>query len=63
MGNKKPTLRLTEFTSRTGNKVVPLLPIELENKLKEKTQMFRKRLKIWDPGIKSVFHDNRVRWF
>ncbi|GJZ76027.1 hypothetical protein Tco_0640492 [Tanacetum coccineum] len=38
--------------------------IELEIKLKERTHMFRKPLKIWDPRDK-IFQDNtlRTRWF
>ncbi|PWA59865.1 hypothetical protein CTI12_AA386060 [Artemisia annua] len=49
---------------RTGIQVLPLLLIELGNKLKERAQMSKKRLKIWDPGIK-IFLDNtlRRRWF
>ena len=54
---------------RTGIQVLPLLPIEFENKLKERTQMFRKLFKNWDPGIKFFlllfFLDNTLRtgWF
>ncbi|PWA96043.1 glycosyl hydrolase family 81 protein [Artemisia annua] len=42
---------------RTGIQVLPLLLVELENKLKERTQMLRKRLKICDPGIKIFLID------
>ena len=38
--------------------MLPLLPIELENKLKERTQMFRKRLKIWDPKSRLFFRQH-----
>ncbi|GJS97106.1 putative reverse transcriptase domain-containing protein [Tanacetum coccineum] len=36
-------------------KQIELRVIDLENKLKERKQMAKKRLKIWDPGIKIVF--------
>ncbi|GKC02405.1 hypothetical protein Tco_0994015 [Tanacetum coccineum] len=42
----------------------PRLKDEAIKKLKERTQMSKKRLKIWDPGIKIFLDDTlRARWF
>ncbi|GKD65405.1 hypothetical protein Tco_1307513 [Tanacetum coccineum] len=42
----------------------PRLKDEAIKKLKERTQMSKKRLKIWDPGIKIFLDDTlRSRWF
>ncbi|GJW58964.1 hypothetical protein Tco_0105695 [Tanacetum coccineum] len=39
----------------------PRLKDEAIKKLKERTQMSKKRLKIWDPGIKIIFLNNTLR--